>query len=87
VFVVDMNRPAILANIKDKATAIVASFGVSDRALFAMLTGKIPPHAHLPFELPSSMAAVLAQKEDLPHDSAQPLYPYGYGLAYADQTQ
>jgi beta-glucosidase len=87
VFVVDMNRPAILTNIKDKATAIVASFGASDRALFAMLTGKVSPHAHLPFELPSSMAAVLAQKEDLPHDSAQPLYAYGYGLAYSDPTR
>jgi beta-glucosidase len=87
VFVVDMNRPAILANVQGKAAAIVASFGVSDQALFAMLTGKIPPRAHLPFELPSSMAAVLAQKEDLPHDSASPLYPYGYGLTYSDQTQ
>jgi beta-glucosidase len=86
VFVVDLNRPAILGNIKDKATAIVASFGASDRALFSMLTGKFPPHAHLPFELPSSMAAVLAQKEDLPHDSVHPLYAYGYGLAYSDTT-
>jgi len=87
VFVVDMNRPAILKNIQDKVTALVASFGVSDRALFAMLTGHTTTHAHLPFELPSSMAAVLTQKEDLPHDSDDPLYPYGYGIEEADRTQ
>jgi len=25
---------------------------------------------------------VQEQKEDLPHDSAHPLYAYGYGLTY-----
>jgi len=46
------------------------------------LTGKISPHAHLPFELPSSMAEVQNQREDVPHDTAHPLYAYGYGLSY-----
>jgi beta-glucosidase len=87
VFVVDMNRPAILTNVRDKAAAVVASFGVADKALLRMLTGKSSPQAHLPFELPSSMEEVRVQKEDLPHDSAHPLYPYGYGLVYQDQTQ
>ncbi len=36
----------------------------------------------LPIELPSSMAAVRAQKEDLPYDSREPLYKFGYGLSY-----
>lgn len=82
VFVVDMNRPAILTNVKDKATAIVASFGVTDKALLTVLTGKISPTAHLPYELPSSMSEVMEQKEDLQHDTAHPLYSYGYGLTY-----
>jgi beta-glucosidase len=82
VFVVEMNRPAILSNIQEKATAIVASFGTTDRALLNVLTGKITPKAHLPYELPSSMQEVQEQKADLPHDSAHPLYPYGFGLTY-----
>jgi len=82
VFVVEMNRPAILTNIQDKAAAIVASFGTTDKALLNVLTGKITPKAHLPYELPSSMLEVQEQKEDLPHDSAHPLYAYGYGLTY-----
>jgi beta-glucosidase len=36
----------------------------------------------LPFELPSSMAAVRAQKEDVPYDSLNPLYPFGHGLTW-----
>jgi beta-glucosidase len=82
VFVVEMNRPAILTNVQGKATALVASFGATDKALLNVLTGRIPPKAHLPYELPSSMQEVQEQKEDLPHDSAHPLYAYGYGLSY-----
>lgn len=77
-----MDRPAILTNVQDKTTAILANFGASDIALFDVLTGKGKPEGKLPFELPSSMDEVNAQLEDLPHDTAHPLYPYGYGLSY-----
>jgi beta-glucosidase len=36
----------------------------------------------LPFELPSSMEAVRKQKPDVPYDSEEPLYPFGFGLSY-----
>tara|TARA_B110000285_G_C14943660_1_gene523279 strand:+ start:671 stop:802 length:132 start_codon:yes stop_codon:yes gene_type:complete len=36
----------------------------------------------LPFELPSSWKAVENQKEDVPYDSENPLYRFGYGLSY-----
>jgi len=82
IVTVYMDRPAILGNVQDKATALLANFGLSDAALFDVLTGKASPQGKLPFELPSSMAEVEAQLSDLPHDSAHPLYPFGYGLAY-----
>ena len=82
VVTVYLDRPAILGNVQDKASAIVANFGVSDGALFDVLTGKARPQGKLPFELPSSMAEVQVQKSDLPYDTAQPLYKFGYGLAY-----
>jgi beta-glucosidase len=44
--------------------------------------GRFAPTARLPFELPSSMEAVRRQKEDVPYDSENPLFPFGYGLAY-----
>lgn len=82
VVTVYLDRPAILSNVRDKAGALLGNFGVSDAALFDVLTGKASPQGKLPFELPASMAAVQAQQADLPHDSASPLYPFGYGLAY-----
>jgi len=82
VFAVFLDRPAILTNIKDKASAIVANFGISDEGLLDVITGKSAPGGHLPFELPSSMDEVTAQKGDVPYDTVHPLYPYGFGLKY-----
>jgi beta-glucosidase len=62
---------------------VIANFGVSDEALLDVLAGRAKPEGKLPFELPSSMDAVLAQKPDVPHDSARPLYPLGYGVRQA----
>jgi beta-glucosidase len=77
-----LDRPAILTPIKAHAAAILGNFGVSDEALFEVLTGRAQPNGQLPFELPSSMDAVVAQRSDLPHDSARPLYRFGFGLRY-----
>jgi len=82
IVTVYLDRPAILTNIVDKSAAIVGNFGVNDDALLDVLTGKAKPGGKLPFELPSSMAEVLAQKSDVPHDTAHPLYAYGFGLSY-----
>ena len=75
-----LDRPAILTPIRDRAAALVADFGVSDEALLDVLTGKAPFTGKLPFELPSSEAAVEAQLPDVPADSNSPLYPTGFSL-------
>jgi beta-glucosidase len=80
VMTVYVDRPAILTDVKDKVTALYADFGVSDASLLDVLMGNGKAQGHLPFELPSSMEAVTAQKSDVPHDSVKPLYPYGFGL-------
>jgi beta-glucosidase len=82
IVTVYLDRPAILTALKEKASALVANFGVSDAALLDVLTGRSKPEGKLPFELPSSMAAVEAQQSDVPHDSQHPLYPIGFGLRY-----
>jgi beta-glucosidase len=67
-----------MKRIQDSAKAL----GASDVALMDVLFGKFKPEGKLPFELPSSMEAVRQQKEDLPHDSENPLYKFGFGLSY-----
>jgi beta-glucosidase len=76
------DRPYVVPDLVKGSAAMVAHFGVSDEALLDVLTGAHPPAGKLPFELPSSMDAVRAQKEDVPHDSKDPLFPYGHGLTY-----
>ena len=82
IVAVYLDRPAILTNVREKATALVGDFGAGDEALLDALTGAAPPRGKLPFELPSSMAAVEVQAEDAPHDSKDPLYPIHFGLTY-----
>jgi beta-glucosidase len=87
IVAVDLDRPAILTNIRDKARALIALFGASDAALLDVVTGRAVPRGKLPFELPSSMAAVEAQHPALPDDSAAPLYPAGAGLRLGPPTR
>ncbi len=82
VFVTTLERPLILTNVRPYATALLGDFGISDAPLLALITGKLSPSGHLPFELPSSVEAVKEQKSDLPHDSQSPLFPFGFGLHY-----
>ncbi|MCS0627916.1 glycoside hydrolase family 3 C-terminal domain-containing protein [Telluria mixta] len=82
IVTVYLDRPALLANIVDKAAAVIANFGIGDAALLDVLTGIVAPQGKLPVELPSTEAAVAAQRPDLPHDSAVPLFPFGYGMTY-----
>jgi beta-glucosidase len=78
-----LDRPAILSELKDRASALVGNFGVSDAALLDVLTGVARPEGKLPFELPSSMQEVEAQRSAIPHDTAHPLYPIGFGRRYS----
>ena len=83
IVTVYLDRPAILTELKNRAGALIANFGVSDAALLDVLTGAARPEGKLPFELPSSMSEVQAQRSDLPHDTAHPLYRIGYGRRYS----
>ena len=82
IVTVYLDRPAILTALRGKARALVANFGVSDAALLDVITGRAKPAGVLPFELPSSMQAVEGQKSDVAHDSARPLYEFGFGRKY-----
>jgi beta-glucosidase len=77
-----LDRPAVIPEISKNAKGLLADFGASDEAVLDVIFGKTRPGGKLPFELPSSMEAVRKQKEDLPYDSKDPLYKFGFGLSY-----
>ncbi len=77
-----LDRPAVIPDINANAKGLVADFGASDAAVLDVVFGKYKPGGHLPVESPSSMDAVRNQKEDVPYDSKDPLYRFGFGLSY-----
>ncbi|MEN8242599.1 MAG: glycoside hydrolase family 3 N-terminal domain-containing protein [Chloroflexota bacterium] len=77
-----LERPAVIPEVTEQAAALVANFGAEDDVALDVIFGKHNPNGKLPFELPSSMEAVQQQKEDLPYDSENPLFDFGFGLTY-----
>ncbi len=82
IIVMQFDSPYVIPEFANESAALLATFGVTDEALFDVLMGKFNPTGKLPFELPSSMDAVRAQLEDVPYDSKAPLYKFGFGLTY-----
>lgn len=80
IVAVDLERPAVLALLKEKASALYGLFGASDAVLLDLVTGKAKSRGRLPFELPSSAKAVEEQHPGRPDDSADPLYRRGDGI-------
>lgn len=77
-----LDRPAILGPIVDSASALVATFGTNPHALLEVLFGDAKPQGKLPFDVPSSMEAVIASRSDVPFDTKDPLFRFGHGLSY-----
>jgi beta-glucosidase len=77
-----LDRPAVIPEIAAQSAALLANFGASDAALLDVIFGRCAPSGKLPFELPSSIEAVQRQKEDVPYDSENALFAFGYGLTY-----
>lgn len=80
IVVMNLERGAVIPEIAQYAKVLIADFGVSEAALLPMLFDQMKFSGKLPLELPSSMEAVAAQREDVPHDSAKPLFQFGFGL-------
>jgi len=77
-----LDRPAVIPDITNTAQALIADYGASDHSVCEVLFGNASPKGKLPFELPSSMEAVYNQKTDVPYDSENPLFKFGFGLSY-----
>lgn len=80
VLVVYLERPAILTPFAGTVWAIIGEFGAGDDVILAALFGNEPITGRPPFDLPSSMSAVEASREDVPFDMDAPLFCHGAGL-------
>jgi beta-glucosidase len=77
-----LERAAVIPDIAERCNALLATFNVADDAVLDVIFGGFNPSGKLPIELPRSMDSVRSQREDVPRDSAEPLYPFGAGLSY-----
>jgi beta-glucosidase len=75
-----LDRAAVLTPVRELASALTVTFGVSDEAMLRALTGEIPPAGRLPIVLPTSMDAVRAAPADAGIAATDALYPFGSGL-------
>jgi beta-glucosidase len=79
---IELERTAVIPEIAASCKGLFATFMVTDEVVLDAIFGAYQPTGKLPVEMPSSMAAVRNQKEDLPCDSENPLFPFGFGLTY-----
>ena len=84
--IVGLNIGSTLVVLPDELIAETGAtlmlFDVLDNPVLDVIFGAFNPVGKLPFELPSSMEAVRNQKEDVPYDSSDPLFEFGFGLTY-----
>jgi beta-glucosidase len=93
IVVVSSTNPWVLSNVEADATALMATFGVTERALAEIITGVVHPTGRLPFTFPASLDAVRTKPSDIPGWAADESYAYvdrtgakygfGFGLTYA----
>ncbi len=87
ITVMNLERPAVFPEINKASKAVIGDFSSQDDIILDLIFGQFKPEGKLPFELPSSMEAIRTQREDLPHDSKDPLYPYGFGITYNEKIK
>jgi beta-glucosidase len=86
VSVVDihLDRPAVIVDLANQVSALLVSYGSSAAAFLDVVFAKdgCEPQGQLPFDLPSSMAAVVESGEDVPYGTRDPAFKFGTGLRY-----
>lgn len=75
-----LERPAIIGPLVDLGATVIGEFGASDRVILDALAGREPLTGKLPFDIPSSMEAVEASREDVPFDTDAPRFRAGFGI-------
>lgn len=81
---VHLDRPAVIGDIAAQASALLVSYGSSTAAFLDVVFGVdgYGPQGRLPFDLPSSMTAVVESPSDAPYSTRDPAFRFGHGLHY-----
>ncbi len=79
-----LERPAVLTPLAELPVTLLGSFGVADDVLLDAASGRASVRGRLPFDIPRSMDAVRASREDVPFDTQDPLFPCGHGLVWGE---
>ena len=80
IVVLFLDRPAVVPEIAGSAAALLVEFGARDDAVVDVLLGAAQAEGRLPFDLPSSTAAVEQSRSDVAFDTASPLFRFGDGI-------
>ena len=95
VLVLINGRPLVLTDIKDKCNSLLECFypgSQGGEAIKNTILGKNNPSGHLPVSFPRSVGALpcfynakrVADRSPYVEESAEALYPFGYGLTYTE---
>ncbi|KAM9885280.1 hypothetical protein BJF96_g9371 [Verticillium dahliae] len=86
---IKFNRPPAVPEVAEAAAALMGNYGSSHDAFLDIVFGVDgwAPEGKLPFDMPRSMAAVEASKEDVPFDTEDPLFEFGHGLSYRERSR
>ncbi len=86
---INTGNPMVFSEIEPSADAILVNFNIQDQAILDVTAGRHEPSGLLPMQMPSNMATVEQQAEDVPFDmevhkdSEGHAYDFGYGLNWA----
>ena len=78
---INLDRPAVIPEISQYSKALFANYGASDAALLDVLFGKYKPEGHFRSNC-LHLWKLFAIKKDVPYDTKDPLYKFGFGLSY-----
>ncbi|KAK1624888.1 glycosyl hydrolase family 3 N terminal domain-containing protein [Colletotrichum phormii] len=74
-----------IVDVFDAASAVLGSYGSGSEAFLDVIFGVSNPEGKLPFDLPRSQQAVEDAMEDVPYDTADPVFRFGHGLRYTEK--
>lgn len=86
IVVMNLENPAVVKEFESQVEGLLVDFGISNQALFDIMSGKTEPSGLLPFQMPEDMLTVEKQLEDVgrdmsPHvDEAGNAYDFAFGL-------
>ena len=85
IFVINLNRPAVISDLKERAAGILGEFNTKPEILLDAVFGVCSPGGILPYSLPKSMEILKNHAADTPLRPDECTYYRGFGLTYGGE--